>query len=71
MHKYRSTTHANNGFAQLDERECLGLLRAEHLGRLGLTAGALPVVVPVEYLLLDRSIIIATEAGTKLNGGQL
>jgi len=69
MHKYRSTT-PDNGFAQLDERECLGLLRAEHLGHLGLTSGALPVVVPVEYQLLDHSIIFATEAGSNLNGAR-
>ena len=48
----------------------MGLLETEHLGHLGLTSGALPVVVPVEYQLVDRSIIIATEAGTKLNGAR-
>ena len=70
MHKHRSTAQAAVGFAKLDDRECLGLLQSEHLGRLGLTAGALPVVVPVEYQLVDRSIIFATEAGTKLNGAR-
>ena len=47
-----------------------GFLRSEHVGRLGLTSGALPVVVPIRYRLGGRSVVFATEAGLKLNSAR-
>lgn len=55
-----------NGFANIDEGVCFGHLESSHIGHLGLTAGALPVVIPVRYRLEGRSLVFATEGGAKL-----
>jgi nitroimidazol reductase NimA-like FMN-containing flavoprotein (pyridoxamine 5'-phosphate oxidase superfamily) len=55
-----------NGLEVLDEHECLRLLGGARLGRIGITVGALPIVVPVNYLLDGRRILIRTSPGTKL-----
>ena len=58
------------GFRSLPDSECLGFLRAGTLGRLGLTASALPVVVPVRYGLAGRSAVFAVAAGAKLGSAR-
>jgi nitroimidazol reductase NimA-like FMN-containing flavoprotein (pyridoxamine 5'-phosphate oxidase superfamily) len=57
-------------FEMLDEDECLALLSREPVGRLGLTAGALPVVLPVNFTLDDRTIVFASAPGSKLDAAQ-
>jgi len=54
----------------LDEGECLQLLGREPVGRLGLSAGALPVVLPVNYTLVDRTIVFASAPGLKLDAAK-
>ena len=54
----------------LDEDECLRLLRREPLGRIALTSGALPVVLPVNFVAIDRAIVFATEPGMKLHAAR-
>ena len=54
----------------LDEDECLELLSREPVGRLGLTASALPVVLPVNFTLVGRSIVFASEPGLKLDAAR-
>ena len=51
----------------LDDVECLSLLSRESVGRLALTASALPVVLPINYLLLNRTIVFASDPGLKLD----
>lgn len=51
----------------LSEQECLELLGTSTLGRLGLSAGALPYVLPVRYVLDDRRILVGTGADTPLS----
>jgi nitroimidazol reductase NimA-like FMN-containing flavoprotein (pyridoxamine 5'-phosphate oxidase superfamily) len=46
------------GPALLGRDECLALLRRGTLGRVALSAAALPVVVPVPYALTDAGIVI-------------
>jgi hypothetical protein len=58
------------GFANLDEGVCLGHLESEHIGHLGLTSGALPIVTPIRYQLLGRSLVFATEGGAKLHSAR-
>ncbi len=50
----------------LSRAECLDLLGRERVGRVGVSLGALPVILPVNYTLLDHSVLIRTVAGTKL-----
>jgi uncharacterized protein len=54
----------------LDEQECLRILAGEAIGRLGLSAGALPVVLPVNYVLDGRRVVFASEPGMKLDAAR-
>lgn len=56
-----------NGLEILDRHECMKLLRNQTLGRLGLTSGALPTVLPVNYWSDDDQIYVRTSAGSKLD----
>ena len=55
-----------NGLEILDEATCLRLLATATIGRLALTTGALPNVVPVNFLLTDRGVVFRTGWGAKL-----
>jgi uncharacterized protein len=54
----------------LEEAECLQLLGREPVGRLALTASALPVVLPINFVLVDRTIVFATDEGMKLQAAR-
>lgn len=54
------------GVEVLGEQECLRLLRTASVGRVGITVGALPVILPVNYGVLDGAIVFRTAGGTKL-----
>lgn len=54
-------------FEELDREDCLELLREEPVGRVALTARALPVVLPVNFALLDGEIVWRSAQGTKLS----
>ena len=56
-----------NGLEVLDREDCLVLLGCATLGRVGVTIGALPSVLPVNYRLVGDEIVIRTGAGTKLD----
>jgi hypothetical protein len=56
-----------NGLQILDRAECLRLLGTATLGRVGITIGALPVVLPITFRLVGEQIIFRTGAGTKLD----
>ncbi len=55
-----------NGLQILERSECLRLLDGATLGRVGVTSRALPVVLPVNFLLDDARILIRTGRGTKM-----
>jgi uncharacterized protein len=50
----------------LSRVDCLRLLGEAEIGRIAVTIGALPVVLPVSYALFDGDILIRTARGTKL-----
>jgi nitroimidazol reductase NimA-like FMN-containing flavoprotein (pyridoxamine 5'-phosphate oxidase superfamily) len=50
----------------LSEDDCRRLLATRTLGRVGLTSGALPVIMPVEYVYEDDVITFRTEHDAKL-----
>jgi nitroimidazol reductase NimA-like FMN-containing flavoprotein (pyridoxamine 5'-phosphate oxidase superfamily) len=56
----------SNGLEVLDRAECLRLLSHGSLGRVAVSMSALPVILPVNYLLDGELILIRTGAGTKL-----
>lgn len=56
-----------NGLEVLDRPQCLGLLATATLGRLGISLGALPVVLPVNFRLVGDRVVFRTTSGTKLD----
>lgn len=56
-----------NGLEVLGRDSCLTLLATSTLGRVGCTSGALPIVLPVNFRLIDEEIVFRTGLGTKLD----
>ena len=54
----------------LSEQDCRRLLATRTLGRVGLTSGALPVIMPVEYVYDDGVITFRTEHDAKLRAAE-
>jgi CBS domain-containing protein len=55
-----------DGLEILSEEECRRLLAEARLGRVGICVGALPAVLPVNYLMAGDEILFFTAEGTKL-----
>lgn len=53
----------------LEPAECLELLASTHLGRIGLCGSSGPQVLPVNYTLLDGSIVFRTNLYTAVAAG--
>lgn len=56
-----------SGGEPLSRAQCLRLLGTAKVGRVGLTVGALPVVVPVDYRLWRDRVIFRTAEGSRLH----
>jgi nitroimidazol reductase NimA-like FMN-containing flavoprotein (pyridoxamine 5'-phosphate oxidase superfamily) len=56
-----------NGLEVLSRDACLRLLATTTLGRVGVSSGALPNVLPVNFRFDGRQILIRTGVGTKLD----
>ena len=56
-----------NGLEVLDREECLHLLATSAVGRVAVTIGALPVILPVNFRMLDNRVVFRTAVGTKLD----
>ena len=63
----RSMELDRNGLEILDRAEALRLLAQARIGRIGIHADALPVVLPVNFVLDGDEIVIGTDRGTKLD----
>lgn len=56
-----------NGLEILERDECLRLLAGSSgVGRIGLTSGALPVILPVNFALDGDDVVLRTRPGTML-----
>lgn len=51
----------------MDVDQCLQLLARRQVGRLAVDDGRGPIVLPVNYVLLDGTVTIRTDPGTKLD----
>lgn len=56
----------DEGLELLTNDACWELLTRAEVGRVGVTVGALPAIFPVNYTVIDRSIVFRTAPGTKL-----
>jgi hypothetical protein len=57
----------HNRLEVLDRERCLRLLATAAVGRVGLTTGALPTVLPVNFVLTPDGIVFRTGWGAKLD----
>jgi hypothetical protein len=60
-----------HGLGIIDEATCLRLLRDEHIGRLGLSVGSLPVILPVNFVVDGMTILFRSEDGEKTRAASL
>ena len=58
------------GVEVLEHDECVRLLSTCAVGRLGVVDAGQPVILPVNFLVTDDSIVFRTGAGTKLRHAQ-
>ena len=56
-----------NGLIVLTRAECIRLLGQATFGRVAVTMGALPVILPVNYRLVGDRIVFRTSPGSKLD----
>ncbi|MBO0730551.1 MAG: pyridoxamine 5'-phosphate oxidase family protein [Acidimicrobiaceae bacterium] len=52
---------------ELDQGECLALLATVSVGRVGISSGALPAILPVNFILSGHDILFRTVPGIKLH----
>lgn len=57
----------DEGLELLDEDEARALLGEAGVGRVGLTIGALPAIFPVNYRVVDGSVVFRTAPGSKMS----
>ena len=57
----------DEGLELLTEDQARCLLATGEVGRVGITIGALPAIFPVNYRLIDGSIVFRTARGSKLS----
>lgn len=55
-----------NGMEVLDLERSLDLVRTSAIGRLAIHAGAVPAIVPVNFILTPAALVIRTGSGSKL-----
>lgn len=56
-----------NGLEVLDRPACLRLLATATIGRIGVSSGALPVILPVNFRLIHEQVMFRSGVGTKLD----
>jgi uncharacterized protein len=66
----RTFLSEGDAFDSLTEAECRNLLATRTFGRVGVTSGGLPVILPVRYLYADDAITFRTGRGTKLRAAE-
>lgn len=55
-----------HGLEMLSREECVRLLAAQSIGRVGINVSALPVIFPVNFALLDGDVVFRSSPGSKL-----
>src|SRR5438309_310145 len=55
---------------ELTASQCLRLIAAGGLGRVGINVDALPVILPVDFAVLADDVVVRTVPGIKLNAAR-
>jgi nitroimidazol reductase NimA-like FMN-containing flavoprotein (pyridoxamine 5'-phosphate oxidase superfamily) len=53
-------------FEEIPPEDCLILLDLAYVGRIGVSVQALPVILPVNYVMHEGDVVFRTSSGTKL-----
>jgi uncharacterized protein len=53
-------------FEEIPPDDCLKLLKLAYVGRIGISIHALPVILPVNYVLHEGDVVFRVGSGTKL-----
>jgi hypothetical protein len=53
-------------FEEIPLEDCLTLLSLAYVGRIGVSVAALPVILPVNYVMHQGDVVFRTSSGTKL-----
>jgi uncharacterized protein len=56
----------DEGLELLEESTCRSLLASRGVGRIGLTMGSVPVIFPVNHVVIDGAVVFRTAPGSKL-----
>lgn len=67
MLEAKSLRRSGDVIESLSESECRRLLGRHTLGRVGITSGGLPLILPVHYVYDDGVIVFRTGMGSKLS----
>jgi nitroimidazol reductase NimA-like FMN-containing flavoprotein (pyridoxamine 5'-phosphate oxidase superfamily) len=54
------------GLEVLDEEECFRMLATTDVGRIAVVLGGAPLVFPINYAVVDHTVVVRTAAGAKL-----
>jgi nitroimidazol reductase NimA-like FMN-containing flavoprotein (pyridoxamine 5'-phosphate oxidase superfamily) len=57
------------GIEMIDSDECLRMLRGRRVGRLGVVVAGEPLILPVNYAVVDEMIVFRSAPGSKLDIG--
>ena len=63
-------TDARSGLEVLERSDCLRLLAAGEVGRIGVLEGGEPLVLPVNYAVDGDDIVIRSNEGSKVNAAR-
>ncbi len=55
----------------LTRRECFDCLKLASVGRIGVSIDALPVILPVHFIVDDEAVLFRTVLGTKLDAATI
>lgn len=66
MNTYPPLDHPRDRLVDLTREECLLRLGRGGVGRVAVSVGALPAILPVNYAMVGGDVVFRTGAGTKL-----
>jgi nitroimidazol reductase NimA-like FMN-containing flavoprotein (pyridoxamine 5'-phosphate oxidase superfamily) len=62
-------TDSRTGIEWLDRDECVRLLQPDEIGRLAVSVGHAPTILPVNYRMDGEAVVFRTDMGSKLEFG--
>lgn len=64
-------TSLGHALREIPRDEALALLRTVPVGRIGVSIDALPVILPVNFIVVENLIVFRTVPGTKLDAAMI